>query len=303
MKKIIYNILTAVMLLTALHTGAQNSEPLTTTVGEEEITVIEAPAPDTVCEITDKTPPTAEELPEGYAVADTMTATNLTDSILVGYTDWETVELNGKLRMEGLPLTPSVRIYMVRDSSVSISVRAPFVGEVGRLETNLDSVTAINKMGRTYSSYAVADSPVPVDVSTLQCLLLGRINIPGRGQLNVDTAPLLDIYVAEETDNRLLLPKHDAEIEGCSYGFVTDAGGELDAVIVTVDSTDNDSVTAEYNRNGDATDIDVLAAIGERIYVARLELKAPKWNTEGFAPIAPGVKYRCLSFRDFLKSF
>lgn len=278
------------MLLSALPAVAQNNAALiscNTEVGDSSY-MVSSPL---------------RELPEGYMYADAATSARITANILSEYIDWETVELNGKLHMDGLPLSPSVRIYMERDRSVSISLRAPFVGEVGRLEANKDSVSVINKMNRTYSTYAVADSPVPVDVSTLQCLLLERINIPGSGQFDDETVALLDMYVTDNLQQMLLLPKHEVEIEGCSYGFVTDADGKLAAVIVTIDSAEDDSVTVEYTPKGDGTDIDILAAIGERIYRAQLELKAPKWNAEGFAPIVPGPKYRRLPFRDFLKAF
>ncbi|MDE5876717.1 MAG: DUF4292 domain-containing protein [Muribaculaceae bacterium] len=303
MKKIIYNILAGVILLANQSVEAQNTLLQTSGIKEEETLSIESTLPEVSCDSVYVATISVRELPEGYMNLDTEASTRLTEKIETAYTDWETVELNGKLRMEGLPLTPNIRIYMERDRSVSISIRAPFVGEVGRLEANSDSVSAINKMNRTYSTYAVSDSPVPVDVSTLQCLLLGRINIPGYGQFGNETASLVDMYITDNFQQILLLPKQEAEIEGCSYGFVTDGEGELGAVIVTIDSAEDDSVTVEYARDTDSTDIDILAAIGERVYSAQLELKAPKWNTEGLNPITLGPKYRKLPFRDFLKSF
>ncbi len=291
MKKTIYNILVGLILIaTNLSALAQS---------DTEMMLYGAEAGDSIYTVS----ASVRELPEGYMSADNATAERITNNILSEYSDWETVELDGKLRMEGLPLTPNVKIYMERDKSVSISLRAPFVGEVGRLEANQDSVSVINKMNRTYSTYAVADSPVPVDVSTLQCLLLQRINIPGRGQLGEDTVSLLDMYMTEDFQQFLMLPKREVEIEGCSYGFVTDGEGKLVAIIVTIDSAEDDSVTVEYTPDGSGTDIDVLAAIGERIYRAQLDLKAPKWNVEGFASIVPGPKYRRLPFKEFLKAF
>ncbi|MDE5795943.1 MAG: DUF4292 domain-containing protein [Muribaculaceae bacterium] len=304
MKKIIYNIILGVTLLANQSAEAQYILPQPAGNEEEEfVSIIDSALPETVCDSVYTMPVAVRELPEGYMNLDTETAVHLTENIVASYPDWETVELNGKLRMEGLPLTPNVRIYMERNRSVSISIRAPFVGEVGRLEANADSVSAINKMNRTYSTYAVSDSPVPVDVSTLQCLLLGRINIPDYGQFGTETASLVDMYVTDNFQQILILPKQEAEIEGCSYGFVTDGEGMLADVIVTIDSAVDDSVTVEYNRDNDSTDIDILAAIGERIYNAQLELKAPKWNAGDLAPVVLGPKYRRLSFKDFLKAF
>lgn len=302
-KKIIYNIFVGLTLLATKSAEAQYT--ISQVIGSEEEETVGNPSvlPGMMCDSVYTDTVSIRELPEGYMNLDTGDVARMTENIVAGYTDWKTVELNGKLRMEGLPLTPSIRIYMERDCSVSISIRAPFVGEVGRFEANTDSVSAINKMNRTYSTYAVADSPVPVDVSTLQCLLLGRINIPGYGQFSNETASLVDMYINDSFQQVLLLPKQKAEIEGCSYGFVTDSEGELADVIVTIDSAEDDSVTVEYARNNDATDIDILAAIGERIYHAQLELKPPKWDSGDLAPFTPGPKYRRLPFRDFLKAF
>lgn len=80
--------------------------------------------------------------------ADGFTASQLKflNIIISSYTPWQSVELNGKLQMERLPLTPSVRIYMEYKQKIFISVRAPFVGEVGRVEIDSTQVVAVNRL-------------------------------------------------------------------------------------------------------------------------------------------------------------
>ena len=52
------------------------------------------------------------------------------------YDDWKTVTLSGKLHIDGLPISPSAKIYMERGKKLVISLRAPLLGEVGTLEAD-----------------------------------------------------------------------------------------------------------------------------------------------------------------------
>ena len=62
------------------------------------------------------------------------------------YSNWGSVELNGKFRCSLLPISATVKIYMKKDKEIMASVRAPFVGEVARVEVAEDSVLIVNKM-------------------------------------------------------------------------------------------------------------------------------------------------------------
>lgn len=78
------------------------------------------------------------------------------DSITASWEAWTSVGISGKFRMAGLPLSPSVKIYMVRDSSIFISLRAPLVGEVGRAEIADSTLLVVNKMNKTYVEEPIA---------------------------------------------------------------------------------------------------------------------------------------------------
>ncbi|MDE6144531.1 MAG: DUF4292 domain-containing protein, partial [Muribaculaceae bacterium] len=110
------------------------------------------------------------------------------DSITRGEIEWESLTLAGKFRMNGLPVSPSVRIYMKRDSVILMSLRAPFVGEVGRAEIADSMILVVNKMNKTYVEEPIekALAYYPGGISDIQNLLLGQAFIPGHGVISPD---------------------------------------------------------------------------------------------------------------------
>ncbi len=74
-----------------------------------------------------------------------------TDSIIANYdADWTDLSMQGKLTFDGLPMSASVKIYMKRGESIILSARAPFIGEVARVEATPDSIVFINKHTNCY---------------------------------------------------------------------------------------------------------------------------------------------------------
>lgn len=118
------------------------------------------------------------------------------DSITSRWLPWNSVSISGKLKMAGLPVSPSMKIYMKRDSALFISLRAPFMGEVGRAEILGDTIMVVNKMKKTYVKESIekALDHYPGGLADLQDLILGRIVIPGKGLLESGHSPQLEIY-------------------------------------------------------------------------------------------------------------
>lgn len=98
-------------------------------------------------------------------------------------TDWESLAMQGKLQMDGLPTRLSVKVYMERDRSVIVSARAPILGEVARMEILGDSVTLVNKNSRTYhvAGLGSAMAARPGLLGEFQQILQGRIDADGTG--------------------------------------------------------------------------------------------------------------------------
>ncbi len=218
--------------------------------------------------------------------------------------DWETITLSGKLKMAGLPLSPSVKIFMQRDSSVMISLRAPLMGEVGRAEIFTDSLLVVNKMKKTYvkESLEKALSYYPGTLSDVQNLILGRVVIPGFGALDAEHCEAVEIY-AEDGDVFSLIPSEMAQTEGFSYGYVIDDYARPEALLVMPAEAEGVSVTLGFEYYDNGYDLAVTYLSPKKNYSATLELDNP---VEGGSPIDRikiNSRYTQLTFQQFMKSF
>lgn len=219
------------------------------------------------------------------------------------YFQWQSVEIDGKLRMDGLPVSPSVRIFMQKSRLVAISLRAPLLGEVGRFEVDTDSLLAVNKMKKVYVKAPLSEltDVFPVSVDDLQALLLGRVAVGSAGALAPDNAELVDIF--DDGDGGwLVVPVDELQPDVAAYGYQVALSGRLAAFLAT-SSGGSTSVALLYDYPDGGTDIDVIIDTPKRKSEAFLSLDAPRQNPKPLARFRFSQKYRQVSFRDFLKSF
>lgn len=220
-----------------------------------------------------------------------------------GELPWQSVSIQGKLKMQGLPLSPSLKIFMLRDSLIDLSVRAPFVGEAARILLTPDSVTAVNKMQKTYIKEGITDflKYYPGGLSDLQDLLMARIFIPGYDLSETLIEDLVDIYPEDGQFN--LVPKDIAEIEGIKYGFVVDEYFNPLTLVVLPQSRPDIEIDAFYRYNLKGYDIQLVYQEGDRAKELTLELKEPEYEAETPKELEIGKKFRRLSLSEFLRSF
>lgn len=215
---------------------------------------------------------------------------------------WQSVELNGKLKAKGLPVSPSVRLYMENGRRLDLSVRAPFVGEVLRLQADQDSILAINKMKNTWCSIPTADFATlcPGGLQMLQSVFLGRAALLGAGEMNEEMADMLTAYPDDE-EGWLLMPLTDLQPAGARYGYVIGGEGRPLALVVEIDGAD-DYIQADYDwkKNG-RYDIELQAALGRHFLTAEFQFDAPKWDAQPMKLISPDSKFQRLDFQDFIK--
>lgn len=226
------------------------------------------------------------------------------DSIVSPWEEWNDVSINGKLKMAGLPVSPSVKIFMQRDSAIYISLRAPFVGEVGRAEITDSTVLVVNKMKKIYveESLEKVFSFYPGSLYDLQNLLLGRVALPGLGILSHDVEDSVDIY-AEEDGTFSLVVAEESEIPGINYGYVFDSGFWPVALLVLPQQTPDVSVTLGYEYYENGYDMTVFYRSDKRNYQATLELDEPEWEGRPFDRLSISSKYRKVDLKEFMTSF
>lgn len=225
------------------------------------------------------------------------------DSIISRWNDWQEVTLNGKLKMAGLPVTPSVKISMQRDSSIFISIRAPFVGEVGRAEITDTTMLVVNKMKKVYieESLEKVMSFYPGTIADLQNIFLGRVALPGLGALSHDVEADLDIY-SEADSSYSLVVNEEMSIPGVNYGYVFDSTFWPVALLVLPESSPDLSVTLKYDYFENGYDLSFFYRSDKKILQATLEFNLPVWSAKPLDRISLGSKYRKVELKDFLKS-
>ena len=231
------------------------------------------------------------------------------------YENWETVGLQGKLKMKGLPLSPTLKFYMQRDSIVNISVRAPFIGEAGRLLLTPDSIMALNKMNKTYVSEKIGDLGIGKDstqgmmnngsgikgrlIGNLQDLLLARFFLPGYDVMSADLDDLVEIYYEDDQFN--VVPKGGAEIEGIKYGYVVDESFNPLMIVILPSQNQNLEIDVEYEYELKGYDIRMAMQDGTSVKEIVMEMNEPEWGVDEPKEINLDKKYKRVSFEEFLK--
>lgn len=226
------------------------------------------------------------------------------DSIMANYdADWSDLSMQGKLTFDGLPMSVSVKVYMKRGEAVILSARAPFLGEVARVEVNQDSIMLINKHSRTYNVQPLdgLDVDRKAYLNDLQDILLGQVAFPGYGRLTAENA-FLPQWIALPTGEALIYPSSDLQTQGTEYGFVMDSGAwQLSSFVLMLQQT--------------GVVIETKYLYGDKGWTLGLEINLPKKKLQGevqlsypeYEGVAPmeftviGGKYRKVDFKQLMK--
>ena len=107
-------------------------------------------------------------------------------TIIATLGDWQTMQTGGNIAIKGSSnFSSSVQVRMVRDEAIFISLR-PMLGiEVGRMLITSDSIFVIDKVHKRFvaEKASLLTGGIPVTVSDLQDLFLGRPFVLGQGTL------------------------------------------------------------------------------------------------------------------------
>lgn len=248
----------------------------------------------------------AVETPEADSASRLMAVEEIAvaaDTIIANYdADWTDLSMQGKLSFDGLPMSVSVKLYMKRGESVILSARAPFFGEVARVEMNQDSITLINKHTRCFTTQRLdglaADRKAYI--SDLQDVLLGQVAFPGHGRLTADNV-LLSQWIALPTSEVLLYPGIELQTAWTEYGFV-------------LDSTDWQLRSFVLMLQQSGVVIETKYLYGEKGWTLGLEVSLPKKKMQGEVQLSYpeydgtpleftelGGKYRKVDFKQLMK--
>ena len=233
------------------------------------------------------------------------------EAILPNYTNWETAELSGKLRMKKLPISPTIKIFMKKDEEISISVRASLLGEVGRIEVIGDSVTAVNKMKRAYCSESISGIryDYPDIIGDVQSLLLARIVALKAGELNPGNSDFFDFEeIVDENSNSkwsLTFPRGHSEEDEFFYSYKVNSLGLIDQLLLAASTSDHElSLSLDYSYPGRGFDLNIVFNQDlKQKFDASVEFGDTQWGVKSPAPLNLNSRYTRVGIKQFLKSF
>ena len=174
----------------------------------------------------------------------TTTPTDITDpmaAVMATLGDWQTMQTGGNINLNaGSSFSSSIQVRMVRDQAIYISLRPVLGIEVGKLIITADSLYAVDKVHKRYVAEKVSllTSGIPVTVSDVQDIFLGRPFIIGKGTLCESNKS--EMSVDPTKSNVTLVPSEN--YKGYAYAFAFDKANR----ITSLDIVPAGSTTAAY---------------------------------------------------------
>lgn len=224
---------------------------------------------------------------------------SVAEAIAATYTPWQKVSYKGKLKMDGLPISLNLKIYMERGESVIMSLSAPLLGEMGRVEIDRDSILLINKHSKTYCQESVSGmlSELGAGISDFQDLLMGRVFVLGSGTLTLGNAPQVDITEGA-SGTIIVTPK--VQPERAQYGFTLFEDGKM-LVAIAGNLSETYMATAEYGYSGDDTEINLAIKLKNKSLKLTLDLNSPDFKPTPLEKQTINPKWTRQPFKTWLK--
>lgn len=226
-----------------------------------------------------------------------------TDTIIANYdSEWTDLSMQGKLSFDGLPMSVSVKLYMKRGESIILSARAPIFGEVARVEVCQDSIVFINKHSRTYNVQSLTGLNVDAKayLCDLQDILLGQVAFPGNGRLTSELATQAQ-WIALPTEESLIYPSADLQVEGTEYGFVMDSiCWQLQSFVLMLKQS-GVVVETKYLYGDKGWTLGIEISLPKKKMGGEAQLSYPDYNPTPLEFTDLGSKYRKVDFKTLMK--
>ena len=225
------------------------------------------------------------------------------ETVAESNTPWEKVLLDGKLSMKGLPMDLSVKIYMESGSTVLISLRAPIMGEVARVESADGELFVANRMKKVYiqDSLEVMLSKIDMTVDDVQAIMLGRVFKLGGGTLT--TSNLSDFQVGVDASGAwAIIPA--VQPQQASYGFTLTPRGEVKILFAeSVDGRYKANADYAWKGSGGAKDVNLSIVVDDNLFRPEFSFNAPDFNPKPLARMSMGDGWKKVTVKEFMRSF
>ena len=248
------------------------------------------------------------------SITDTTTTTTTTnnymstlDAVIATLGDWQTMQAGGNIKLTaGSSFSSSIQVRMVRDQSIYISLR-PMLGiEVGKLIITADSLFAVDKVHKRYIAEKVSllTSGIPVTVSDVQDIFLGRPFILGKGTLKEslkDQMTVSEVYPLVLTANE--------SYKGYGYVFNFDKAGRIASLSIMPTGKAAAAYQVNYSdvhgttAGNIAHNINANATVENKKIAFSLNFKDIEWNGKVNIDLSVPRNYKRMSARDLFSMF
>lgn len=204
-------------------------------------------------------------------------------SLLNTVGDWQCLQTGGNISLKGgNNFSSSIQMRMERGQAIYISLRPVLGIEVGRIVITADSLYAVDKVHKRYiaEKVSILTSGIPVTVSDVQDIFLGRPFIIGKGTLRASDKSIVD--VSRQGSNIVLTP--NVHYKGYGYSFTFDKSNRISSFDILKEGSSTPAYQVKYgdvkstDAGNIAHDIDVDAAVQNKKIAFSLDYKNIDWK-------------------------
>lgn len=251
-------------------------------------------------------------LPESTTTTEQTTSTTVTidpyNTVISTLGQWQTLQTGGNIKLNaGSSFSSSIQMRMVRDQAIFISLRPVLGIEVGKLIITADSLYAVDKVHKRYiaEKVSILTSGIPVTVSDVQDIFLGRPFILGKGTFSMDSKP--EITVNCESNSTILAPNES--YKGYSYAFTFDKNNRISSLDIMPAGSTTPAYLVKYSdvrataAGNIAHGIDANATIEKKKISFSLSYKDIDWNGNVKIDKSIPSNYSRMNARDLFSMF
>lgn len=239
-------------------------------------------------------------IPAGMNAQTPLKGTSLTSAvteITSDYKPWRSAGWSAQVQSDMLPVSITMKVYMRRDSLTLISLRAPLIGEVARVEIDNSALLVINKRKKRYAKIDLTNygnHPALIHAS-LQDILVGRVSVIGDGTLSSSNCKKTDIY-SLAGQGYVIACRMPEQYGAFNYGYGVDDAGRMVSMQAVKGKTQESSapqgmssatteinfqLAADITYKNQAT-ADVTAIYAGKQYSVALKNISLEYGTSGF---------------------
>lgn len=205
------------------------------------------------------------------------------ENVIAKLGNWQTMQAGGNISLKaGSNFSSSIQVRMVRDEAIYISLRPVLGIEVGKLLITGDSIYAVDKVHKRFVAEKVSllTAGVPVTVSDVQDIFLGRPFIIGKGTLNES----LKSQVAATSEGNTIIVSANEHYKGYGYAFSFDKSSRIVSLDIVPEGNSDRYYQVKYSdvnstqAGNIAHGIKVNATVDKKRLDFTLNYKNIDWN-------------------------